>query len=266
MWPGRVLGERYHLLRPIAEGSSGEVWAARDEVSGDEVAIKAVSLDRAGWRAEVRDRFLLESRVLRLVHDAHLVGVRDAGETDDGHLYSVLDLLEGDTLADRMAREGRLAPRDARGIALGIARGLGVLHARGIVHRDLKPANVVLHREGETLVPTIIDLGVSKVRVAAADPIFQAKLTATGQVLADGQVSDVTVQRGAVGAELTEITSGLSVGQTVVLADRSQPMETGSTTGSSTGLSGLTSGTTTRVGVGGGGTGFAPGGAVPGRG
>lgn len=86
--------------------------------------------------------------------------------------------------------------------------------------------------------------------------------TATVQVLADGEVSDVTVQRGAVGAELTEITSGLTEGQTVVLADRDEPLDTGSSSSSSSGLSGLTSGTTTRVGVGGGGTGFAPGGGT----
>ena len=82
-------------------------------------------------------------------------------------------------------------------------------------------------------------------------------------MLQGGAVSDVTVQRGAVGAELTEITSGLSEGQTVVLADRTQPLETGSTS-STTGLSGLTTGTTTRVGV--GGTGFPAGGTFSGRG
>ncbi|HEY0119104.1 MAG TPA: hypothetical protein VGC04_10015, partial [Cellulomonas sp.] len=87
---------------------------------------------------------------------------------------------------------------------------------------------------------------------------------ATVQVLQDGVVSDVTVQRGAVGAELTEITSGLTAGQVVVLADRSQPLETGSTSSSSSGLSGLTSGTTTRVGV--GGAGFPAGGTFSGRG
>lgn len=84
--------------------------------------------------------------------------------------------------------------------------------------------------------------------------------SATVQVLANGQVSDVTVQRGAVGAQLTEITSGLTVGQVVVLADRNQQLPSSSTNQSS-GLSGLTNRSTTRVGVGGGG-GFAPGGGT----
>ena len=82
---------------------------------------------------------------------------------------------------------------------------------------------------------------------------------ATVQVLANGQVSDVTVQRGAVGAQLTEITSGLTVGQVVVLADRNQQLPSSSTNQGS-GLSGLTNRSTTRVGVGGGG--FAPGGGT----
>jgi multidrug efflux pump subunit AcrA (membrane-fusion protein) len=81
---------------------------------------------------------------------------------------------------------------------------------------------------------------------------------ATVQVLAGGQVSEVTVQRGAVGAELTEITSGLTVGQVVVLADRSQHLPSSSTNQSS-GLAGLTNRSTTRVGVGGG---LAPGGGT----
>jgi HlyD family secretion protein len=83
---------------------------------------------------------------------------------------------------------------------------------------------------------------------------------ATVRVLANGQVSDVTVQRGAVGAQLTEITSGLTVGQVVVLADRTQQLPSTSTNQGS-GLSGLTNRSTTRVGVGGGG-GFAPGGGT----
>ncbi|APR78140.1 serine/threonine protein kinase [Minicystis rosea] len=182
---GRVVADRYEILQPIAEGASSVVWEARDAVSGDTVAVKAVSLERAGWRAEVRDRFQQEARLLQLVKNEYLVGVRDIGETDDGFLYLVLDRLSGETLADRIGRAPRLSWREASAVALELARGLSALHAEGIVHRDLKPANVILHDAGGTAPPRckIIDLGISKALAAAADPVLFATLTATGQVL-----------------------------------------------------------------------------------
>ncbi|WP_136970847.1 serine/threonine-protein kinase [Polyangium sorediatum] len=184
---GRVLAERYALVRPLAEGAMATVWVAEDRVSGGEVAIKAISLDAAGWRTEVRDRFMKEARLLAIAQHEHLVGVRDVGETEDGFLYLVLDLLDGETLADRIARDPPLGWKEAGAISLAITRGVAALHRAGIVHRDLKPANIVLHRDGGGTVPKIIDLGISKVRAAAADPELCATLTATGQVLGTPQ-------------------------------------------------------------------------------
>jgi serine/threonine-protein kinase len=180
---GRILEARYEILGKIAEGASSAVWEARDGETGETVAIKAVSMEEAGWRAEVRDRFQQEARLLTLVRHRHVVGVRAHGETDDGYLYLVLDRLSGETLADRLARPPRLSWREAAAIAVELGRGLGALHTRGVVHRDLKPANVILHDESGLAVAKIVDLGVSKVGAAAADPVLFATLTATGQVL-----------------------------------------------------------------------------------
>jgi serine/threonine-protein kinase len=184
---GRLLAERYELVRPLAEGGTSTVWVAHDRLDNGEVAVKSISLDAAGWRAEVRDRFMKEARLLALSRHEHLVGVRDVGETDDGFLYLVLELLEGETLADRIGREGPIAWQDAGSIALAITRGVAALHRTGVIHRDLKPANIVLHRTPAGPVPKIIDLGISKVRAAAADPELCATLTATGQVLGTPQ-------------------------------------------------------------------------------
>jgi serine/threonine-protein kinase len=183
--PGRVLADRWEIVGPIAEGAMSTVWEARAREGGELVAVKAVSLERAGWRAEVRDRAQQEARLLSLIRHEHLVGVRDLGETDDGWLYLVLERLSGETLAERLARPPRLRWREAATIALELADGLAALHAHGIVHRDLKPANVILHAEGEGARPVckIIDLGISKASAAAADPVLFATLTATGQVL-----------------------------------------------------------------------------------
>jgi serine/threonine protein kinase len=190
--PGRVLADRWEILGPIAEGAMSTVWEARTlgagGTDGERVAVKAVSLERAGWRAEVRDRAQQEARLLSLLRHEHVVGVRDLGETDDGWLYLVLDRLAGETLAERLARPPRLAWREAAAIALELCDGLAALHAHGIVHRDLKPANVILHAppgadERARPVCKIIDLGISKASAAAADPVLFATLTATGQVL-----------------------------------------------------------------------------------
>ncbi len=192
MEAGLVLDGRYELRARIGEGASSTVWEAIDCSSNDHVAVKIVSLDEAGWRAEVRDRFFQEARLLALGRHAHLVQVRDVGETDEGSLYLVLELLSGETLAERLDRPPRLGWREAAGLAQQLAHGLAALHAQGIIHRDLKPANVILHRSlrldaPEGPVAKIIDLGISKVRAAAVDPALFATLTATGQILGTPQ-------------------------------------------------------------------------------
>jgi serine/threonine protein kinase len=184
---GRLLTERYELIRPLSEGAMSTVWVGFDRTNNLEVAIKTISLDAAGWRAEIRDRFMKEARLLARGKHEHLVGVRDVGETEDGFLFLVLDLLDGETLADRLARETKLEWQDAVTLALGIARGVAALHRVGIVHRDLKPANVVLHRTTSGVVPTIIDLGIGKASAGVNDPELCATLTATGQVLGTPQ-------------------------------------------------------------------------------
>jgi serine/threonine protein kinase len=183
--PGQVVADRYEILALLAEGTSSHVWEARDGASGERVALKVVSLEEAGWRAEVRDRFLREARLLARVRHEHLVGVREIGETDDGLLYLVLDLLRGETLGERLARPPRLSWREAAALGLEIGRGLAALHAAGIVHRDLKPANVILHRgeDDDAASCKLIDLGISKASAVAADPVLAETLTSTGQVL-----------------------------------------------------------------------------------
>ncbi|HMY19024.1 MAG TPA: protein kinase, partial [Polyangium sp.] len=125
---GRVLAARYKILRPLAEGAMSTVWVAFDQTDSIDVAIKTISLDAAGWRAEVRDRFMKEARLLARAKHEHLVKVRDVGETDDGFLYLVLDLLEGETLAERLTRETRIPWREAVTLMVAIADGVAALH------------------------------------------------------------------------------------------------------------------------------------------
>lgn len=180
---GRVLAERYEILRPLAEGAMATVWVSFDKTNNIDVAVKTISMDAAGWRAEVRDRFMKEARLLARGKHEHLVGVCDVGETDDGYLYLVLDLLQGETLADHLSSKTKLDWIEAVTLAIGIARGVTALHQAGIVHRDLKPANIILRQTPNGVVPTIIDLGIGKASALVGDPLLCATLTATGQVL-----------------------------------------------------------------------------------
>ncbi len=139
----------------------GVVWAAVNERTEREVALKLINGENDG----LRRRLLREAKACgRLVH-RNIIEIYDVGETDEGEPFLVMPLLSGETLADRLGREGLFAPPLAARIALDIARGLAVAHGAGIVHRDLKPANVFLHREpggDDSFVVKVLDFGVSK--------------------------------------------------------------------------------------------------------
>lgn len=193
---GLVVAGRYEVLGLVAEGGTGTVWRVLDRESGREVAIKSVSLERHGWRAEVRDRLTREAELLARIEHENVVRLHASGETEDGLLYVVLDLLHGETLAERRVRPPPLGWAEAAEIALGIARGLAALHDQGVVHRDVKPANVVLDAgKGATApVPKLIDLGISRSRGTGA--LGHHTLTATGEVLGTPAYMSLEQARG----------------------------------------------------------------------
>jgi serine/threonine-protein kinase len=177
MAPGDLLAHRYRLTRLIGEGAMGVVWAAQHERTAAPVAVKLIR-PAGGTSAELRDRLLREARACGRIRHRNVVEIHDAGETDAGDAFLVMELLEGEPLADLLARQPTLAPRLAAAIGAQIADGLAAAHAAGVVHRDLKPDNVFLRRDAERAVPAVVllDFGVSK--VLSAD----AKSTATGSV------------------------------------------------------------------------------------
>jgi serine/threonine protein kinase len=145
---GTKLGP-YEILAPLGAGGMGEVYRARDGKLGRDVAIKVLPAVFAA-DAERLTRFRREAQVLAsLAHPnvAHIYGVEESGGVD----ALVLELVEGETLAERLAG-GPLPVGEALEIARQIADALEAAHEKGIVHRDLKPANVKLTPEG--LVPT----------------------------------------------------------------------------------------------------------------
>jgi serine/threonine protein kinase len=160
MTPGTVVGGKYSLSRLLGQGAMGEVWAAVNEATGGEVALKLLS--RPGQ--EMRHRLLREARACGRLRHRNVIDVHDVGVAEDGEPFLVMERLAGETLAGLLERKRRLAPHRAARIARDVARALEAAHKLGIVHRDMKPANVFLHREdgAEDVVVKVLDFGASK--------------------------------------------------------------------------------------------------------
>ena len=157
---GALIAGKYRLMRPIGKGAMGTVWEATHEGTSRQVAVKLI-LEPTD---ELRLRLIREARAYGALRHRNIVEILDVGQTDDGDPFLVMQLLVGETLADRLSRQRRLGVPEAARIARDVARALDAAHAASIIHRDLKPANIFLHDEPgeETTVVKVVDFGVSK--------------------------------------------------------------------------------------------------------
>jgi serine/threonine-protein kinase len=158
--PGSIIAGKYRLSRVLGEGAMGVVWAAVNQLTEREVALKLIP---SAASEELRTRLLREARACGRIAHRNVVEIYDVGEADGGAPFLVMQLLSGETLQARLAREKRLPQALAVKIGSEIAKGLVAAHGAHIVHRDLKPGNVFLHHdEGEGEVVKLLDFGVSK--------------------------------------------------------------------------------------------------------
>lgn len=157
--PGELIAQRYLLERVIGRGGMGEVWRAHDRELAVPCALKFL-LPHLAIDKETRARFLREARAAAQLRSPHAVQVLGAGE-HEGTLYLAMELLEGESLAQRLRREGRLDARTTFSIVEQVARALSRAHQANVVHRDLKPDNIWLWREREVFVK-VLDFGVAK--------------------------------------------------------------------------------------------------------
>ena len=175
---GTLLSQRYRLDAKVGSGGMSTVYRAFDTVLERQVAIKLMHREIAGDSDQL-ERFRREARAVAQLNHPHVVGVIDAGEErgedDDGFStpYIVFEYVEGETLKDRIRRNGRLPVSEAIAYAIEIARALGCAHDSQIVHRDVKPQNVLVDEEGAA---KVTDFGIAR-------SLAQDGLTADGRVL-----------------------------------------------------------------------------------
>jgi serine/threonine-protein kinase len=177
---GSLIEGKYRIDELIGKGGMGAVYRAEHVRLAKPCAIKVLLRGHAPGSPQER-RFYREARVAATMGHPNITEVFDVGTLDDGTPFLAMELLEGETLADRIKLEGALPIDDVVGFAEQILSGLAAAHAKGIVHRDLKPENVFLVRKPgkDEVIAKLLDFGISK-NLVSEDTL---SLTQTGAVV-----------------------------------------------------------------------------------
>jgi len=207
----------YKIIEKLGAGGQGEVYLAEDSRLDRKVALKILP-QHLSDRAELRERFEREARAVSSLNHPHICTLYDIGEQDGIH-YLVMEHLEGETLAARLAK-GALPLEQTLEYTIQIADALDKAHRQGVVHRDLKPGNIMLVKSGAKL----LDFGLAKLQAAetptnlSALPTEQANLTAEGTILGtlqymapeqlEGKEADNRTDIFAFGAVVYEMATG----------------------------------------------------------
>ncbi|HZN95429.1 MAG TPA: serine/threonine-protein kinase, partial [Myxococcales bacterium] len=188
---GRVLNGRFSILEPIGSGGMGKVYKAIQAPLDRMVAIKILHPQFSNNRDPgFVKRFVLEASLTSKLRHPNTVTVIDYGQTEDGIFYIAMEYLEGQSLADILAKQGALPWQRALYIGQQVCRSLREAHRFGIIHRDLKPANVMLLDEADHDLVKVLDFGLVKSFVgdgATAEVEPDSKITQAGMLLGSPQ-------------------------------------------------------------------------------
>jgi serine/threonine-protein kinase len=159
---GSILRGKYRLDRLLGVGGMGAVYAAVHTNNRNKVAIKMLHTELS-INTEIRTRFLREGYIANTVEHPGVVRVLDDDTADDGSVFLVLDLVEGETLGARLDRDGKLPPQDVARLAAELLDILAAAHEKGVIHRDIKPENVFVTHRGAV---KILDFGIARLKEA----------------------------------------------------------------------------------------------------
>ncbi|HSO39140.1 MAG TPA: serine/threonine-protein kinase, partial [Labilithrix sp.] len=176
---GAVLGDAYRIEEPLGQGGMGAVYAARHLRTGRRYAVKTMLAGASASEDAIR-RFEREATAASAIGHPGIVQVHDCNVAPGGLFYLVMDLLEGETLEQRLARSPALPWAEAQRIAVELCAALGAAHAQGLLHRDIKPSNIFLAKGAQASAAelvVLVDFGLVK---STAE--ISAGLTSTGAV------------------------------------------------------------------------------------
>src|SRR5580698_1441490 len=165
--PGLVIADRFRLERVLGQGGMGSVWLAQQIALDVPCAVKFIHAE-AARSPELRARFEREAKAAAQLRSPYVVQILDHGVWQDAP-YIAMELLDGEGLDHRLARRGKLTPREAMGVAQHVGRALAKAHAAGLVHRDLKPANIFLVKDDEREIAKVLDFGIAKTTAMGTD-------------------------------------------------------------------------------------------------
>jgi serine/threonine-protein kinase len=191
--PKTLLSGRYRLEEQIAAGGMGTVWRAHDELLQRDVAVKLLR-DSLADDDLAAERFRREALTAAAITHPNMANVYDYLQ-EDGRPGIVMELVDGETLAQRLAREGALPPADAIAIGVAVLEALAAAHEAGIVHRDIKPANILLPVTGGV---KVTDFGIAR-------SLSDTQLTSTGTVLGTAHYSAPEQVRGEPSSPATDV-------------------------------------------------------------
>ncbi|MEZ4228828.1 MAG: serine/threonine-protein kinase [Polyangiaceae bacterium] len=178
---GHVIDGRYQLESKLGEGGMGAVWRARHVSLKSPVAIKLINPSLASSESALQ-RFMLEAQSSAALRSTHIVQVFDFGVVD-GVPYIAMELLHGESLADRLERVQRLGVNDTARIMTEVSRAVSLAHSAGVIHRDLKPDNIFLVQEAHGEVAKVLDFGIAKVTGGSFDATTDSGGTKTGTLI-----------------------------------------------------------------------------------
>lgn len=210
--------DRYRVIRRIGEGGMGLVYEGLHIAIEKRVAIKVLRDDFSS-RPDVVERFRQEAKSASRIGHENIVDISDFGSTPAGQSYFVMEFLEGEDLADLIARDGTLSVERILDITGQCARALSAAHSKGIVHRDMKPENIFLTQRPERPdFPKIVDFGIAKMSDIETSGAPGRKLTKTGMIFgtpeymspeqAAGKGLDHRVDVYAMGVIMFELVTG----------------------------------------------------------